>query len=99
MRRTAKILAAALLAAGGLAVAAGSASAAERGETANGCVSYSYDEGWVTTTVYYNNRCSTPRTFTIYYNDGCGNKTITVPGNTKGHYKGGWNCTVRTVSI
>lgn len=101
MRRTANILAVAFLAVGGLGVAAGSASAmerSERGETANGCVSYSYEPGWATTTVYYNNRCSRPTTFTIYYNS-CANKTITAPGNTKGNHKGEWNCTVRTVGL
>ncbi|WP_345498048.1 hypothetical protein [Nocardia callitridis] len=45
-------------------IAAAGTAAAERG--AGDCISYSYEPGSMTTTVYYHNRCDVTRKLTIY---------------------------------
>ncbi|MFB9905779.1 hypothetical protein [Allokutzneria oryzae] len=100
MRKTARVLAAALLTAGAMGVAASPASAGEkRYEGTTGCFSYSYVQGsWfqASTTVYFHNRCGSDKEFTIYTGNACKNFTTSVKG---GDYRSHrvWNCLVTDV--
>ena len=83
MRKVATILATTLLTIGAMVLAAGSAQA-ERGK--DGCFTYSYDEGWSSTTVYYHNTCNSPKTI-IIESKGYNRWSALVGADEHGHHK------------
>ena len=91
----ARIATAAVLVPAGLGLATGTASAGPtRG--VDGCVAYSYENGFETTTVYFHNRCNSKQRVTVIPGSTCSTFHRDLPANEKASHKF-WNCKVNEV--